>query len=325
MTGERVLVTGGAGFIGSHYVRRLLADPGDRDLRVTVLDLLTYAGRRANLAEAQHDRRLTFVHGDVCDPVLTARLVAAHDTVVHFAAETHVDRSIARPHDFVRTNVLGTQYLLDAARRHHGGQAVFVHISTDEVYGSIEEGAWPETAPLCPTSPYAAAKAAADLLVLAYHRTYGLDVRITRCSNNYGPRQYPEKLIPSFIISLLGGRPVPLYGDGRQRRDWLHVEDHVEAVELVRLKGRPGEVYHVGGGTELSNRELTEKLVELCGASADLIRPAADRLGHDRRYRLDDSKTAGELGYAPRHTFDRSLAATVEWYRVNRTWWEPLR
>jgi dTDP-glucose 4,6-dehydratase len=325
MSGRRILVTGGAGFIGSHYVRRLLADRDDRDLRITVLDLLTYAGRRANLARARHDPRLTFVRGDVCDPVLTDDLVADHDTVVHFAAETHVDRSITRPHGFVRTNVLGTQQLLDAALRHHGDAAVFVHISTDEVYGSIDEGSWTEAAPLRPTSPYAAAKASADLLALSYHRTYGMDVRVTRCANNYGPRQYPEKLIPLFVTNLITGRPVPLYGAGLNRRDWLHVDDHVEAVELVRLKGAPGEVYNIGGGTELSNRELTGRLLRICGAGWEMVRPVEDRQGHDHRYSLDCRKIADELGYAPRRDFEEGLAATVDWYRANRAWWEPLR
>nr|WP_203843733.1 dTDP-glucose 4,6-dehydratase [Actinoplanes humidus] len=317
-----MLVTGGAGFIGSHYVRRVLADHADRDMRVTVLDLLTYAGRAANLAEAQQDPRLTFVQGDVCDSTLISTLVAEHDTIVHFAAETHVDRSITRPRGFVQTNVCGTQNLLDAVLHHHGPAAVFVHISTDEVYGSTDTGSWSETAPLCPTSPYAAAKAAADLLVLAYHRTYGLDVRVTRCSNNYGPRQFPEKLIPLFVTHLISGRPVPLYGDGRNRRDWLHVDDHVDAVDLVRRHGRPGEIYNIGGGEELSNREVTDRLLRLCGAGWDMVREVEDRQGHDRRYSLDCRKAAVELGYSPRRDFGEGLKSTVDWYRGNPAWWE---
>lgn len=325
MSGAGILVTGGAGFIGSHYVRRLLGDPDLGDVRVTVLDLLTYAGNRANLADVEADPRFGFVHGDICDAGVVDRVVAAHDTVVHFAAESHVDRSIDRSDAFVRTNVLGTHTLLEAARRHHGDDAVFVHISTDEVYGSIARGSWPETDPVRPNSPYSAAKASSDLLALSYHRTHGMDVRVTRCSNNYGPYQFPEKVIPLFVTNLLDGRPVPLYGDGGNRRDWLHVGDHVDAVELVRRKGRPGEVYNIGGGTELSNLELTELLLDACGAGWEMVRRVADRKGHDRRYSVDCRKIAEELGYRPRRGFGTGLRATVDWYREHRGWWEPLR
>ncbi|MBZ9641195.1 dTDP-glucose 4,6-dehydratase [Streptomyces sp. PSKA30] len=313
-----LLVTGAAGFIGSAYVRALLAAS---DARITVLDKLTYAGSRDNLPSG--DPRLDFVHGDICDAALVDKLMADADQVVHFAAESHVDRSIDGAADFVRTNVLGTQTLLDAALRHGAGP--FVHISTDEVYGSIESGSWPEEHPLRPSSPYSASKASSDLLALAYHHTHGLDVRVTRCSNNYGPRQFPEKVVPLFITNLLDGRTVPLYGEGRNVRDWLHVEDHCHGIELVRTRGRPGEVYNIGGGTELSNKELTALLLQACGASWDRVEHVEDRKGHDLRYSVDWSKARTELGYRPRHDFAAGLAATVAWYRANRAWWEPLK
>ncbi|MFG1614609.1 dTDP-glucose 4,6-dehydratase [Nonomuraea wenchangensis] len=311
----RILVTGGAGFIGSHYVRTL-AERGDCTL--TVLDKLTYAGNLANLAPA--DGRFTFVHGDICDAALVGELVAAHDQVVHFAAETHVDRSISGAGEFVRTNVTGTYTLLAAAVEH--GLGTFVHISTDEVYGSIPEGSWGEEQPLAPSSPYSASKASSDLLALAYHRTYGLDVRVTRCSNNYGPYQFPEKVIPLFVSRLLDGGKVPLYGDGMNARDWLHVSDHVAGIEHVRQGGRPGEVYNIGGGTELTNLELTGLLLEACGAGWEHVEFVEDRLGHDRRYSVDDGKIRAELGYRPAVDFEKGLAETVEWYRDNRAWHE---
>ncbi|WP_035841489.1 dTDP-glucose 4,6-dehydratase [Kitasatospora azatica] len=318
-----LLVTGGAGFIGSHYVRMLLGDPGRPELRVTVLDKLTYAGNPANLAPLAGDRRLEFRQGDINDRRLLDELLPGVDTVVHFAAESHVDRSIADGSEFVRTNVLGTQSLLDAALRHGTGR--FVHVSTDEVYGSIEHGSWPETHPLQPNSPYAASKAAADLMVLAYHRTHGLDVSITRCSNNYGPRQFPEKVVPLFVTRLIEGRTVPLYGDGANVRDWLHVADHCRGIELVRAKGQPGEVYNLGGGTELSNRELTERLLRAFGADWSRVRQVPDRKGHDLRYSVDWSKAREELGYRPRQELAAGLAATVDWYRENPGWWRPLQ
>lgn len=316
-----LLVTGAAGFIGSHYVRGLLADDSPDAPSVTVLDRLTYAGTRANLPSGHP--RLDFVHGDICDAALVDKLMAGADQVVHFAAESHVDRSIDGAGEFVRTNVVGTQTLLDAALRH--GVGTFVHVSTDEVYGSIESGSWPEEHPLAPNSPYSASKASSDLLALAQHRTHGLDVRVTRCSNNYGPRQFPEKVIPLFVTNLLDGLDVPLYGDGRNVRDWLHVEDHCHGIELVRAKGRPGEVYNIGGGTELSNKELTGLLLEACGAGWDRVERVPDRKGHDLRYSVDWSKARDELGYRPRHDFAAGLAATVAWYRDNRSWWEPLK
>ncbi|GAA4917389.1 dTDP-glucose 4,6-dehydratase [Streptomyces coeruleoprunus] len=322
-TVRRILVTGGAGFIGSHYVRTLLGTPdGPGRVEVTVLDKLTYAGNPANLDPVRDDRRFAFVRGDVRDPELVGKLVSEHDEIMHFAAESHVDRSIAGAADFVLTNVVGTQTLLDAALRH--GVRTFVQISTDEVYGSLDSGSWTEEEPVRPNSPYAATKASADLLALSYHRTHGLDVRVTRCSNNYGPYQFPEKVVPLFVTRLLDGGRVPLYGDGSHVRDWLHVDDHVAGVELVRTKGRPGAVYNIGGGTELSNRQLTDFLLAACGADWSRVDHVADRKGHDRRYSVDCGLIRDELGYRPAKDFATGLAETVAWYRENRAWWEPL-
>jgi dTDP-glucose 4,6-dehydratase len=320
-----ILITGGAGFIGSEFVRSSLRGelPGSAGARVTVLDKLTYSGNRANLAPVADAPTFRFVHGDACDPVLVDDVVAGQDAIVHFAAETHVDRSLVTPAQFVRTNVLGTQVLLEAALRHRVGR--FVQVSTDEVYGSILEGSWTEESPVAPNVPYAAAKAGADLMALSYHRTFGLDVVVTRCTNNYGWYQFPEKVIPLFVTNLLDGRQVPLYGDGGNRRDWLHVSDHCRAIQLVLRSGRAGEVYHIGGGTELTNRQLTARLLEACGAGWDMVAQVPDRMGHDRRYSLDINKIREELGYTPRVPFDEGLAMTVEWYRANRSWWEPLR
>ncbi|MER7169111.1 dTDP-glucose 4,6-dehydratase [Micromonospora sp. NPDC000207] len=319
----RLLVTGGAGFIGSHYVRTLLGPDGPTDVRVTVLDALTYAGNPENLAGLRDHPRYTFVQGDICDAATVTALAREHDQVVHFAAESHVDRSIDGGAAFVRTNVLGTQTLIEAA--HQQGVETFVHVSTDEVYGSIEHGSWPETHPLKPSSPYSASKAGGDLVALSYHHTHGLDVRVTRGSNTYGPYHFPEKLIPLFITRLLDGETVPLYGDGGNVRDWLHVDDHVHGIELARTRGRAGEIYHIGGGTELSNRELTGLLLAACDAGWDRVRHVSDRKGHDRRYSLDCSKARRELGYTPRVDFRAGLADTVRWYRDNRPWWEALR
>ncbi|MFJ5674033.1 dTDP-glucose 4,6-dehydratase [Streptomyces sp. NPDC093097] len=316
----RILVTGGAGFIGSHLVRTLLGPDGLQETdRVTVLDALTYAGNRANLDPVADDPRLRFVHGDIRDHELVDRLLPGHDAVVHCAAESHVDRSIASGTAFTSTNVLGTQVLLEAAVHH--GTGTFLHVSTDEVYGSIAEGSWTEDSPLAPTSPYSASKAASDLLALAYHRTHGLDVRITRCSNNYGPYQHPEKVIPLFTTRLLQGGRVPLYGDGTNSRDWLHVDDHCHALRLALRHGRPGEIYNIGGGTELTNRELTDRLLQECGATWDSVDHVADRKGHDLRYSLDHGKATAELGYHPRHSFDQGLRETVHWYRTHQEWW----
>ncbi|UBU13934.1 dTDP-glucose 4,6-dehydratase [Nonomuraea gerenzanensis] len=304
----RILVTGGAGFIGSHFVRSL------HDEYVTVLDKLTYAGNRANLDGVRHE----FVHGDICDAELLARLVPGHDLVVNFAAESHVDRSIEGAAEFMRTNALGTQTLLQACLE--AGVPKVVQVSTDEVYGSIDIGSWDESAPVRPRSPYAASKASGDLIARAYAVTYGLNVSITRCGNNYGPRQYPEKIIPLFITNLLRGRKVPLYGDGGNVRDWIHVEDHCAGIRLVAEKGEPGEVYHIAGTAELTNKELTARLLEACGRDWDMVAYVADRKGHDRRYSLDDSKLRA-LGYRPEIPFEQGLKDTVRWYATHRDWW----
>jgi dTDP-glucose 4,6-dehydratase len=320
----RVLVTGGAGFIGSQYVRMLLAGdlPGTGEPRVTVLDKLTYAGNLANLDPVSGHRGLTVVAGDIGDAGLLASLLPGHDVVVNFAAETHVDRSITGARAFVETNVLGVQVLLDACLR--AGVARVIQVSTDEVYGSVSEGSWAEGAVMEPNSPYAASKAGGDMLARAYAKTHGLDVRITRCCNNYGPYQFPEKVIPLFITNLLDGLRVPLYGDGRNVRHWVHVADHCRGIQLVLDHGTAGGVYHIGGDRELSNIELTEAILGCCGAGWDMVEHVRDRKGHDRRYAIDDSLLRG-LGYAPHVGFEQGLAATMRWYRENRHWWQPLK
>ncbi|WIY01888.1 dTDP-glucose 4,6-dehydratase [Amycolatopsis mongoliensis] len=321
----RMVVTGGAGFIGSAYVRNVLSghysgfEPGE----LVVLDKFTYAGNRANLAPVAADERLRVVEGDICDPEVVERELTGTDLVVHFAAESHVDRSIAGSAEFVRTNVLGTQTLLQAALEREVGK--FVHVSTDEVYGSIDEGSWPEDHPVAPNSPYSASKAASDLLVRSFFITHGLNASITRCSNNYGPYQYPEKVIPLFVTNLVDGLQVPLYGDGLNVRDWLHVDDHCRGIQLVAERGRAGEVYNIGGGTELTNRELTERLLAITGRDHTAIRPVQDRKGHDRRYSVDITKISTELGYSPQVGIDTGLRDTVDWYKNNRGWWEPLK
>jgi dTDP-glucose 4,6-dehydratase len=319
-----LLVTGGAGFIGSYFVRAVLADamPGLAGARITVLDKLTYAGNFANLGPVAESKRLDFVPGDICDAALVDTVVRRHDAIVHFAAESHVDRSILAAADFATTNVIGTQVLLDAALRHGIGR--FLHVSTDEVYGSIEAGAWTERSPVSPNSPYAATKAASDLLALAYHRTHALPVVVTRSANNYGPYQHPEKVIPRFVTNLLEGRTVQLYGDGTQIRDWVHVDDHCRGVTLALLEGQPGEIYHIGGNTELSNRDLVGQLLRECGADWSRVVNVADRNGHDRRYALDDDRIRRELGYRPRIDFADGLPATIQWYRDHTEWWRPL-
>jgi dTDP-glucose 4,6-dehydratase len=321
----RLLVSGAAGFIGSHYVRTVLTTgfEGVEVSALTVLDKLTYAGVRENLAAVDDDPRFRFVLGDICDAALLADVVPGHDAVVHFAAESHVDRSITGASAFVTTNVLGTQTLVQAAL--DAAVTTFVHVSTDEVYGSIDEGSWDETRPLEPNSPYSASKAASDLIALSYHRTYGMDVRVTRCSNNYGPFQFPEKVIPLFVTNLMDGLTVPLYGDGLNVRDWLHVDDHCRGIHLALSKGRAGEVYNLGGGTETTNAALTETLLAAMGAGWDSVERVADRLGHDRRYSVDISKSRAELGYEPLVAFDEGLSATVDWYRANEAWWRPLK
>ena len=315
----KLFVTGAAGFIGSNYVRRVLATTDDE---VTVFDALTYAGNLSSLDDVAEDPRYRFVQGDICDRDAVAEAMRGHDAVVHFAAESHVDRSIVDPDSFVRTNCLGTNVLCDVAR--HAEVERFLHISTDEVYGSIEDGSFVETDRLGPRSPYSSSKAGSDLIALSYGETYGLPVLVTRSSNNFGPYQFPEKVIPLFVTNLLDGRKVPLYGDGLNVRDWVYVDDNCAAVDLVLRQGRIGEIYNVGGGNETTNRDLTEKVLALCGAGEEMIEHVQDRLGHDRRYSIDCSKVRG-LGWEPARSLDEALAATVEWYRENRAWWEPLK
>ncbi|MEV0978094.1 dTDP-glucose 4,6-dehydratase [Streptomyces sp. NPDC049915] len=321
----KILVTGGAGFIGSQFVRALLLGelPSGEGAQVTVLDNLTYSGNEANLAPVADKPGYTFVRGDIRDDAVVDDAMRGQDAVVHFAAESHVDRSIMDSSPFVTTNVLGTQVLLDAAKRHGVGR--FVHVSTDEVYGSIAEGSWTEDWPLAPNSPYSASKAGSDLLALSYHRTHGMDVVVTRCSNNYGPYHFPEKMIPLFTTNLLDGKKVPLYGEGLNVRDWLYVSDHCRGIEMVLRGGRAGEVYHIGGGTEVTNKELTGLLLDACGAGWDMVEHVEDRKGHDLRYSLSIAKIQEELGYKPQVTFEQGLADTVQWYRDNRAWWEPLK
>jgi dTDP-glucose 4,6-dehydratase len=320
----KILVTGGAGFIGSHYARTLLAGgyPGYEQVRVTVLDKLSYAGNVANLSPVEGNERFAFVQGDICDARLLASVVPGHDAVLNFAAETHVDRSIASATEFVAANVAGTQTLLQACL--DAGVPRMVQVSTDEVYGSVASGSWAEGARLEPNSPYAALKASGDLIAWAYARTHGLNVSITRCCNNYGPYQFPEKIIPLFVTNLLDGLKVPLYGDGGNVRNWIHVDDHCRGIQLVLERGAPGRVYHINGDAELANRELAREILEQCGKGWDMVEPVPDRKGHDRRYALDDSALR-TLGYAPRTPFSVGLAATVQWYRDNRQWWEPLK
>jgi dTDP-glucose 4,6-dehydratase len=315
----RLFVTGAAGFIGSNYIRHVLATTDDT---VTVFDALTYAGNLASLKDVESDPRYEFVRGDICDRDAVAAALVGHDVVVHFAAESHVDRSIVSPDEFVRTNCLGTNVLCDVARS--VGVDRFVHISTDEVYGSIEDGSFTESDPLTPRSPYSASKAGSDMIALAYHETYGLPVVVTRSSNNFGPYQYPEKVIPLFVTNLLDGLQVPLYGDGLNVRDWCYVEDNCAGVDLVVRKGVVGEIYNIGAGNEITNRELTDRLLALCGRDESAIKYVEDRLGHDRRYSIDTTKVRA-LGWAPERDLDEALESTVAWYRDNRWWWEPLK
>jgi len=314
----KLFVTGAAGFIGSNFVRHVLANSDDE---VTVYDALTYAGNLDNLKDLDASR-YTFVRGDITDRAAVTEAMGGHDTVVHFAAESHVDRSIASPDEFVHTNCDGTNVVMDVARRLEVGRVL--HISTDEVYGSIDEGSFSETDPLDPRSPYSASKAGSDMIALSYHTTYGLPVTVTRSSNQFGPYQYPEKVIPLFVTNLFEGHKVPLYGDGGNIRDWLFVEDNCAGVDLVLRQGNVGEVYNIGAGNEITNRELTHRLLELCGRDESYIEKVTDRLGHDRRYSIDTSKVRA-LGWKPEHTLEEALAATVDWYRSNEWWWRPLR
>jgi dTDP-glucose 4,6-dehydratase len=322
--GLTLLVTGGAGFIGSNFVRYILG--ARADWQVVNVDKLTYAGNLANLADVAEDPRYRFHRADICDAGEIARIFAEAkpDAVVNFAAETHVDRSIDDPALFLKTNILGTQVLLDAARK--AGVARYLQISTDEVYGSLgATGKFSEESPLRPNSPYAASKTAADLLVRSYFKTYGVPALVTRCSNNYGPYQFPEKLIPFFVTLLHEGRAVPVYGDGMNVRDWIHVDDHSRAVEAVLLRGRPGGVYNVGGGNERTNIEITKVLIAAMGKDESFMKFVPDRPGHDRRYAIDDARIRSELGVAPKVSFDEGLRATVRWYLSNEAWWRAVR
>ncbi|MGD2102177.1 MAG: dTDP-glucose 4,6-dehydratase [Acidimicrobiia bacterium] len=317
---RRYLVTGGAGFIGSNFVRYVL--DSEPDARVTNLDLLTYAGVKATVDELDRDSRHSFVLGDIRDAELVDRLTADHDVVVHFAAESHVDRSIVGPTVFLDTNVVGTGILVDAARRH--GIGTFVHVSTDEVYGSVEDGFAPEDARLEPSSPYSASKAGSDLLVQSYGVTYGYQAIVTRCTNNFGPYQFPEKVIPLFITNLLDGEKVPLYGDGRNERDWLYVLDHCAALHMLVDEGAAGETYNIGANAQLSNLDLTRNILDALGMDESRIEHVTDRPGHDLRYAVDSSKLRA-LGWAPAHSFEEWLDETIDWYRRREDWWRPLK
>ncbi|MGH8915752.1 MAG: dTDP-glucose 4,6-dehydratase [Acidimicrobiia bacterium] len=319
-TGRRYLVTGGAGFIGSNFIRYVLGH--EPDATVTNLDALTYAGVEATVGELDGLGRHTMVHGDIRDAGLVDGLMADHDVVVHFAAESHVDRSIEEPALFLETNVVGTGILVDAARRHSVGR--FIHVSTDEVYGSVDQGFASEEAPLDPSSPYSASKAASDLVARSYAVTYGYPVIVTRCTNNYGPYQFPEKLIPLFVTNILDGKKVPLYGSGKNERDWLYVADHCAAIHLLVDEGQAGEVYNIGANAQLSNREVTRRIMASLGKDETWVEEVMDRPGHDFRYAVDSSRLRS-LGWSPAHDFDQHLEETIEWYRNRQDWWRPLK
>ena len=318
----RLLVTGGAGFIGSNFVRRIVDGTFSGISQVTVLDKLTYAGTLKNL-EMLPENSFEFIRGDISDPGLVSDLVKRSDAIVNFAAESHVDRSITGARDFIETNILGVQNLLAAALTNE--VKTFVQISTDEVYGTISKGSWDEDFPLLPNSPYSASKASADLICRSYYRTFGMDVRVTRCSNNYGPYQFPEKIIPLFITNLIEGKKVPLYGKGLNVRDWLHVDDHCQGIFAVLTSGKPGNIYNIGGGRELTNRELTDLILRKFARDESSIEYVADRLGHDLRYSVSHKKITRELGYQPKIQFEEGLEQTIEWYKNNESWWRPLK
>lgn len=318
----KILVTGGAGFIGSNFVNGLLAK-SEPWQEIIVLDALTYAGNLANLKPALEDKRVRFIQGDIRDVELINILMSSIHTVVHFAAESHVDRSISNPNEFISTNVLGTNTLLNAALTNEVSK--FIHISTDEVYGSIDLGSWTEHSPIAPNSPYSASKASSDLVALSYFRTFGLPVIVTRCSNNYGKYQFPEKLIPLAISNLIDNIPIPIYGDGLNSRDWLDVRDHCRAINLIIENGITGQVYNIGGGRELSNIEMAKLLLAEFGLDDSCINFVDDRKGHDRRYSVSYKKVTEECGFKPEHNFEESLKETIDWYRSNEAWWRPLK
>ena len=320
----RLLVTGAAGFIGSNFVRMISSGALQGISSVIVLDKLTYAGVKENLSSVENLSRYQFFQGDICDPKQVSELISEVDGVVNFAAESHVDRSISGASDFVQTNIVGVQVMLDAIKD-SGRDLRFLQVSTDEVYGSIEKGSWTEEWPLLPNSPYAASKASGELLARSYNRTHGMNVVITRCSNNYGTYHFPEKLIPLFITNLLEGKKVPVYGTGKNVRDWLHVDDHCRGIYKVLMNGRSGEVYNIGGGRELTNLEITGVILHAMGADESSIQYVEDRKGHDLRYSVDWTKINRELGYEPRVNFEDGLRVTIQWYRDNEAWWKPLK
>jgi len=320
----KYVVTGGCGFIGSNYVRGLLDGRwGVEPTQVSVIDSLTYAGNLANIDSVINDSRISFHHENINNRAAVIDILKGHDVVVHFAAESHVDRSIEGSAVFVETNVLGTHSMLQASLE--SGISTFIHVSTDEVYGSILEGSWTEEEPLLPNSPYAASKASSDLIARSYNITHGLDVRITRCSNNFGPFQFPEKVIPLFITNLIDATKVPLYGDGKNERDWLHVDDHCRGIQAVINRGRAGEIYNIGGGTELSNVELTHMILNAMGFGEEMIEPVQDRKAHDRRYSVDYQKIQKELQYQPQLSLEKTLPEVIDWYLTNQDWWRPLK
>ena len=320
----RLLVTGAAGFIGSNFVRMIANGRLNGFSSVTVLDKLTYAGVKENLDAASSLSRYMFVEGNICDSSLISELLKEVDAVVNFAAETHVDRSISSAADFIQTNIVGVQVILDAIKDSER-RIRFLQVSTDEVYGSIESGSWTEEWPLQPNSPYSASKASGELLARSYNRTHGMDVVITRCSNNYGTHHFPEKLIPLFITNLIEDKKVPVYGTGMNVRDWLHVDDHCRGIYAVLMSGRSGEVYNIGGGAELTNNEITKFILEAMGADESSIEYVEDRKGHDLRYSVDWTKINRELGYEPQIKFEDGLRETIQWYRENEAWWKPLK
>ena len=320
----RILVTGGAGFIGSNFVRQAIQKSLAGIDSIRVLDALTYAGIKENLHSVTGQGNLKFIEGNICDSALVGSILKDIDAVINFAAESHVDRSINSAAEFVKTNVAGVQVLLDSIKA-SGRKIRFLQVSTDEVYGSIESGSWDENCPLFPNSPYSASKAGGELLARAYHRTHGMDVIITRCSNNYGPYHFPEKLIPLFITNLLEGKKVPVYGNGQNVRDWLHVDDHCRGIHAALMNGKSGEVYNIGGGRELTNNEITSLILETMGADESSIEYVEDRKGHDLRYSVDWTKINRELGYEPQVKFEDGLRDTIQWYRDNEAWWKPLK
>ena len=320
----RVLITGAAGFIGSNFVRKVAEGNFEGISSVIVLDKLTYSGLLANLASTQDMKDYVFTKGDICDFKLVSSLLKDVEAVINFAAESHVDRSISSASDFVQTNIVGVQVLLDAIKS-SGRDIRFLQISTDEVYGSIEVGSWTEKSPLEPNSPYSASKASAEFLIRSYHKTHGLNVAITRCSNNYGRFHFPEKLIPLFITNLIEGKKLPIFGTGNNVRDWLHVDDHCRGIYQVLMSGRSGEVYNIGGGRELTNNEITSLIIEAMGANESSIEFVEDRKGHDFRYSVDWTKINRELGYEPQVKFEDGLRDTIQWYRDNVAWWKPLK